>query len=117
MGAASEGGYLGADAQSFCSAVVSGAAGVYIVTLTADAGIDIDLVIQPGQDVRISGEPGLGTPPSWGSGGFTVIGTGLLSLANVVVRDVTVQDDGRATVNGGSIALFSTNVVVRLVRH
>jgi hypothetical protein len=71
MGAASEGGYLGADAQSFFSAVVSGAAGNYIVTLTEDAGISTDLVIQPGQDVRISGDPGLAVAPSWGSGGFT----------------------------------------------
>ena len=39
VGAATDGGYMGADAQSFFSAVVSGAAGVYIVTLTADAGI------------------------------------------------------------------------------
>ena len=39
MGAASEGGYLGADAQSFFSAVVSGAAGSYIVTLTEDVAI------------------------------------------------------------------------------
>jgi hypothetical protein len=38
-GADSEGGYLGTDAQSFFSAVASGAAGSYIVTLTEDAGI------------------------------------------------------------------------------
>jgi hypothetical protein len=83
MGAASEGGYLGADAQSFSSAVVSGAAGSYIVTLTADAGISTDLVIQPGQDVHISGDPALAAAPSWGSGGFTVAARGSLSLVSV----------------------------------
>eukprot|EP01046_Picozoa_sp_COSAG06_P033669 COSAG06_NODE_3455_length_5319_cov_12.049425_2_plen_655_part_00 len=72
MGAASEGGYLGSDSASFFSAVVSGAAGSYIVTLTADAGVGTDLIIQPGQDVQISGDPGLAAAPSWGSGGFTV---------------------------------------------
>ena len=61
MGAASEGGYLGVDFQSFFSAVVSGAAGSYIVTLTEDAGISTDLTIEPGQDVRISGDPALQT--------------------------------------------------------
>ena len=55
MGAASEGGYLGADSASFFSAVVSGAAGSYIVTLRLDAGISTDLVIRPGQDAHISG--------------------------------------------------------------
>ena len=56
MGAASEGGYLGSDSASFFSAMVSGVAGSCIVMLTADAGIGADLVIQPGQDVHISGD-------------------------------------------------------------
>jgi hypothetical protein len=59
MGAASEGGYLGSDFASFFSAVVSGAAGSYIVALAADAGISTDLRIEPGQDVHISGEQSL----------------------------------------------------------
>ena len=85
MGAASEGGYLGADSASFFSAVLSGAAGSYIVTLTADAGISTDLVIEPGQDVRISGDLALGAAPSWGSGGFTVQQDGLLSLTGLAL--------------------------------
>jgi hypothetical protein len=95
MGAASEGGYLGADAQSFFSAVVSGAAGSYIVTLTADADIHTELVIRPGQNVRISSDPGLVVPLSWGSGGFTVAERGSLSLTGVAVSGaVAVQRDG-----------------------
>jgi hypothetical protein len=103
MGAASEGGYLGADAQSFFSAVVSGAAGSYIVTLTADAGISTDLVIQPGQDVHISGAPGLAVAPSWGSGGFTVAARGSLSLTNVQIQ--RAGDPRVGVTNGGSLSL------------
>jgi hypothetical protein len=103
MGAASEGGYLGADAQSFFSAVVSGAAGSYIVTLTEDAGISTDLVIQPGQDVHITGSGG-SLPSNWGSGGFTVQQGGSVSLANVAVAgSITVQDGGTSSVNGGTL--------------
>ncbi len=103
MGVASEGGYLGADAQSFVSAVVSGVAGMYIVTLTADAGISTDVIIQPGQDVRISGDPGLAVPPSWGSGGFTVAWRGSLSLTNVQIQ--RVGDPRVGVTNGGSLSL------------
>jgi hypothetical protein len=106
MGAASEGGYLGADAQSFFSAVVSGAAGSYIVTLTVDAGIGTDLVIEPGQDVRISGDPGLATAPSWGSSGFAVQERGSLELAYLRIDPVAVL---RVT-NGGSLSLSSMNL-------
>jgi hypothetical protein len=61
------------------------------------------LVIQPGQDVRISGDPGLIVAPSWGSGGFTVQGMGTLLASNVVVvGGLTVQGGGSATVSGVS---------------
>jgi hypothetical protein len=79
MGAASEGGYLGSDFASFFSGVVSGAAGSYN-TLTGNAGIGTDLVIQPGQDVHISGDPSLAVAPSWGGGGFAVREHAKLSL-------------------------------------
>ena len=80
MGAASEGGYLGSDFASFFSAVVSGATGSYIVTLVEDAGIGTDLVIRPGQDVRISGDPAMQVGPSWGDGAFTVESRSVLQL-------------------------------------
>ena len=50
VGPATDGGYLGADFATFFSSVVSGAAGLYTVTLAEDAGIGTDLVIEPGQD-------------------------------------------------------------------
>ena len=52
--------------------MVSGAPGLYAVTLMADAGIGTDVTIRPGQDVRISGGAGLAVVPSWGNGSFTV---------------------------------------------
>ena len=43
------GGYLGADSAAFFSSVNSGAAGSYLLSLTADAGISTELTIRPGQ--------------------------------------------------------------------
>ena len=43
------GGYLGSDSAGFFSSVTSGAAGSYLTTLTADAGISTELTIRPGQ--------------------------------------------------------------------
>ena len=86
QGQASLGGYIGADFGSFFSSVVSGAAGTYLGTLTADAGVGTDLVIRPGQAVSITGDPGLVVVPSWGSGGFTVQQFGSLSLRHVTVE-------------------------------
>ena len=79
--------------------MVSGAAGSYIVTLTEDAGINTDLMIQPGQDVRISGDPGLADAPSWGSGGFTVGASGSLSLSRIVVEGNLDMDVGATISN------------------
>ena len=78
MGVASMGIYLGDDFASFFSSVISGAAGLYIVTLTQHAGIGTDLQIRPGQDVRISGASGLAAAPNWGKAGIMggwVVGT------------------------------------------
>eukprot|EP01045_Picozoa_sp_COSAG04_P005318 COSAG04_NODE_245_length_18929_cov_6.708391_4_plen_3740_part_00 len=104
VGAASEGGYLGADFASFFSAVASGAAGAYIVTLTEDAGISTELTIRPGQDVRISGDLGLSEAPSWGGGGFVVQERGSLSLTySVVEGDLTVLGGGSLRLNGCTV--------------
>eukprot|EP01048_Picozoa_sp_COSAG05_P040560 COSAG05_NODE_20857_length_276_cov_0.824859_1_plen_82_part_01 len=67
-----DGGYLGADFEAFFSAVVSGAAGIYVGMLVKDANISTDLVVRPGQDVSVSGDRSLMQPPLWGSGSFTV---------------------------------------------
>ena len=60
----SDGGYLGSDFQAFFSAVVSGAAGVYLGMLVEDAGIGTDLVVTPGQSVSVVGDPSL-PAPAW----------------------------------------------------
>ena len=67
-----DGGYLGSDFEAFFSAVVSGAAGVYVGVLLQDAGIATDLVVRPGQRVSVSGDASLPRPPRWGGGSFTV---------------------------------------------
>ena len=80
---------------AFISAVISGAAGAYVLTLIEDADVGTDLVVQPGQNVVISEDAGLSEAPSWGSGGFDVAQAGSLSLANVaVVGDIAVMANG-----------------------
>ena len=87
-----DGGYLGSDFEAFFSAVVSGAAGVYVGVLLQDAGIETDLVVRPGQRVSLSGDASLPRPPRWGGGGFTVQQRGSLSLRSVAVpADVLFQ--------------------------
>eukprot|EP01050_Picozoa_sp_SAG11_P010884 SAG11_NODE_1116_length_5800_cov_21.451149_2_plen_675_part_00 len=83
VGAAALGGFLGRNVQAFVSAVISGAAGTYVLTLTEDANVGTDLVVQPGQNVIISGDAGLAEAPSWGSGGFEV--RGVLRISKLVV--------------------------------
>eukprot|EP01051_Picozoa_sp_SAG22_P003283 SAG22_NODE_158_length_16966_cov_26.252446_2_plen_618_part_00 len=81
VGAAALGGFLGQNVAAFVSAVISGAAGTYVLTLMENADVGTDLVIQPGQNVIITGDAGLAEAPRWGSGGFTVGEMGSLSLA------------------------------------
>ena len=104
-------GYLGADFQSFFSAVASGAAGSYFVTLTSDAGISTDLTIQPGQDVHITTMVQNGK--HWGNGSFTVQQGGTLSLVGVVLTgELTVQGGGGASVSGGTLGYYAGNVEI-----
>ena len=99
MGAASDGGYLGSDFEAFFSAVVSGAAGVYVGVLLQDAGIETDLVVRPGQRVSVSGDPSLPRLPRWGDGGFTVQQRSSLSLSSVEVVGAF------SVMSGGSMSL------------
>ena len=89
-----DGGYLGSDFEAFFSAVVSGAAGIYVGVLLRDAGIETDLVVRPGQRVSVSGDPSLPRPPRWGGGGFTVQQRGSLSLSSVEVSFVISVSGG-----------------------
>jgi len=99
-----DGGYLGSDFEAFFSAVVSGAAGVYVGVLLQDAGIETDLVVRPGQRVSLSGDASLPRPPRWGGGGFTVQQRGSLSLRSVAVPEVAVS--------GGDLSLSLAQVPV-----
>ena len=65
------------------SAVISGAAGAYVLKLMADAAVGTDLTVQPGQTVVVSGDQGLAAAPAWGAGGFSVQQSGSLSLEYV----------------------------------
>eukprot|EP01046_Picozoa_sp_COSAG06_P052883 COSAG06_NODE_8998_length_2016_cov_1.521127_1_plen_157_part_10 len=103
MGAASDGGYLGSDFEAFFSAVVSGAAGVYVGVLLQDAGIETDLVVRPGQRVSVSGDASLPRPPRWGGGGFTVQQRASLSLSFVGVL-------GAISVSGGELNLVQMSI-------
>jgi hypothetical protein len=99
----SDGGYLGSDLYTFFSSVVSGANGVYAVTLVEDPGVTTPLTITPGQDVTISGDYlTLPRAPQWGSGGFTVQDRGSLSLEYLELgtAKITMQ-------SGGSLSLAS----------
>jgi hypothetical protein len=77
---------LGQNAVAFVSAIISGAARTYVLTMMEDANIGTDLTVQPGQNVIIAGDPGLSEAPNWGSGGFAVKQSGSLSLASVEVQ-------------------------------
>jgi hypothetical protein len=85
IGASALGGFLGRNAAAFVSAVISAAAGSYVLTLPRDADVGTDVTLRPGQHAAISGDPGSGEAPGWGTGGFTVERTASLSLAHLVV--------------------------------
>eukprot|EP01050_Picozoa_sp_SAG11_P016231 SAG11_NODE_2190_length_3706_cov_28.760189_2_plen_664_part_00 len=118
VGAAALGGFLGQNVAAFVSAVISGAAGTYVLTLTEDADVGTDLVIQPGQNVIISGDAGLAEAPRWGSGGFTVGEMGPLALTGfIVVGAIAVHDSACMMVSsmilGGVVTVQSgANVTI-----
>ena len=100
-----DGGYLGSDFETCFSAVVSGAAGVYVGILVEDAGITTALVIRPGQIVSVSGDRPLVQAPLWGSGEFTVQERGSLSLTYVTVEsDLTLLGGGGLTLQSSMVS-------------
>eukprot|EP01051_Picozoa_sp_SAG22_P010674 SAG22_NODE_973_length_6217_cov_52.971723_3_plen_1437_part_00 len=118
VGAAALGGFLGQNVAAFVSAVISGAAGTYVLTLTEDADVGTDLVVQPGQNVIISGDARLAEAPRWGSGGFIVGEMGSLALSTMVVSGaLIVQSNGQVSVSwsilNGKVTV-GTNAVVHL---
>ena len=86
------GGIFTRDTKAFISAIISGAAGFFGEFVDEnDAGVVVDLTIQPNQVVSITGDAAVqddgGAPtPRWGSGGFTVRPGAALSLSNLAVE-------------------------------
>ena len=88
-------------------------------TLTADAGISTDVVIRPGQQVLLTGGPGLAVAPSWGSGSFTVQENAALTLAGVrlgqfVTRCIVTGGGSLTLMDLGLPAEALTAIVTRL---
>ena len=99
------GGFLGQDVAAFVSAVISGAAGMYMLTLVGDANVETDLMVQPGQHVIITGSPDSAALPSWGSGGFAVRQDGLLSITSVALQGPIVLAQGALSVTLSSCSI------------
>ena len=64
LDSAALGGFLGQNVAAFVSAVISGAAGTYVLTLAADANVATDATIRPGQSVIASGDRSLPAAPA-----------------------------------------------------
>jgi hypothetical protein len=94
-GAAGLGGFLGENVLAFVPALISGAAGVYALTLLADADTEADLAIEPGQVVHVKAKEDLGRAPRWGAGSFALAGGAVLTLEGVDVS-------GQITVAAGA---------------
>eukprot|EP01049_Picozoa_sp_SAG25_P012881 SAG25_NODE_1851_length_2258_cov_28.327930_2_plen_599_part_00 len=107
LGPAAEGSYIGQDARTLVMAVISGAGGPFQLWLEEnDAGIDVDLTVQPSQRVAISGDPAVandGGPaaPRWGEGSFRVAQGAELRLTNLLLAAAA----SIAVSAGGSLAL------------
>jgi hypothetical protein len=90
-----DGGFLGFDFDTFFSAVVTGAAGVYVGMLVEDGGIRTALTITPGQTVIVNGDQSLPGAPLWGRGELTVQERGSLSMVYTGLQGpLTVQVGG-----------------------
>jgi hypothetical protein len=98
VGAATDGGYIGADIATFTSSIISAAPGSFVVVLMHNAGILADLTIQRGQMAVVSGDRSLPTAPAWGSSAFVVQQDASLSL-------IYVSLEGAITLQPGAMAL------------
>ena len=84
-----------------------------MTTLTENQTVSTALTILPGQVVLISGDRALASPPTWGSGGFTVGESGSLSLSYLTLAGAIsaalgatqLSVSGCVLVSGGTIAL------------
>ena len=109
VGASADGGYFGADAVTFYSAVQSGAAGTYVLdAIAASPGFRTTLAISSGQTVAAAGvhQERSRDTIAWGdSAGFTVGQRGSLSLTDLLIAgDVSVAGGGELTLDGCLLA-------------
>jgi hypothetical protein len=106
--AGSRGGFIGTDIQGFVSSVLDGYGGAFFLHVEEnDAAVAIDVVVEHGQTVRITGDAGVaadGGPasPTWGSGNFVVGAGAELALTNLLLdASTTITFTG----NGSTISL------------
>ena len=92
IGAAALGGFFGENVLAFVPAVISGAAGIYAITLRADANNKADLTIHPGQVVHI--KAGVAAALKWGEGGFALDGGAALTLEGLEISGPVVAAPG-----------------------
>jgi hypothetical protein len=92
IGAAALGGFFGENVLAFVPAVISGAAGIYAITLLADADNDVDLTVHPGQVVHI--RVGVARALRWGAGGFELDGGAALTLEGLEISGPVVAAPG-----------------------
>ena len=92
IGAAALGGFFGENVLAFVPAVISGAAGIYAITLRADADNKADLTIHQGQVVHI--KAGVVAALKWGAGGFALDGGSALTLEGLEISGPIVAAPG-----------------------
>jgi hypothetical protein len=107
VGAATDGGYLGADGQAFFLAINSAAPGLYALLMHADMpSVAQTLEIRPGQLATVSGLESIAVPPTWGStGGIRVQDSGSLLMQYVTIVAAIDVD------SGGSLTLHDVSCV------
>ena len=76
---------MGSDALAFVASLLSGAAGAYICTLDEDADVQTNIDINPEMHVRIGGDPGLPSPPTWGTGSLSVADQATLFISKLLL--------------------------------
>eukprot|EP01047_Picozoa_sp_COSAG01_P036824 COSAG01_NODE_2893_length_6905_cov_4.717455_6_plen_939_part_00 len=84
VGPAADGGFIGSDVTTFVSAVVSGAAGLFVLTMQVSSSISTLLTIEPGQTVSIGGNSSHSVV--WGTGGFSIMQHGSLTLSELMIN-------------------------------
>eukprot|EP01052_Picozoa_sp_SAG31_P008375 SAG31_NODE_422_length_15859_cov_5.161865_3_plen_463_part_00 len=83
-----------------------------MVTITENHDVHTDLTIEPGQVVLINGDKELPTPPTWGSGSFTISESASLSLSYLHIETVIMMDEGALALNLDNCVLAFEDTMV-----